>query len=108
MLTWPTNSRPQTTNTSRNLKRERDYMTTEIDIVFDGPPSHESGRFVEVESPVGRSIRFGIWVHRPDGFWALRFYTFTVSDILDALEMLSWEDREHVLDRLGVMPHQRG
>jgi hypothetical protein len=44
-----------------------------IDIVFDGPPSHESGRFVEVESPPGRSINFGEWVRREDGYWALRF-----------------------------------
>lgn len=43
-----------------------------IDIVFDGPPSHESGRFVEVESADGQSIKFGEWVERPDGFWALR------------------------------------
>jgi hypothetical protein len=28
-----------------------------LDIVFDGPPSHESGRFVEVEDIEGRSIR---------------------------------------------------
>ena len=44
-----------------------------IDIVFDGPPSHESGRFVEVESPPGKSIKIGEWIHREDGFWALRF-----------------------------------
>lgn len=44
-----------------------------VDIVFDGPPSHESGRFVEVESPPGTSVNFGEWVHRSDGYWALRF-----------------------------------
>lgn len=43
-----------------------------IDIVFDGPPSHESGRFVEVENAAGASINFGEWVERADGFWALR------------------------------------
>lgn len=42
-----------------------------IDIVFDGPPSHRSGRFVEVERD-GKSIRLGEWVARPDGMWALR------------------------------------
>lgn len=30
-----------------------------IDVVFDGPPSHESGRFVEVEDAAGRSISVG-------------------------------------------------
>ena len=43
-----------------------------VDIVFDGPPSHESGRFVEVEDSTGKSIKFGEWVKRSDGFWALR------------------------------------
>lgn len=43
-----------------------------IDVVFDGPPSHESGRFVEVEDARGASIAFGEWVERPDGMWALR------------------------------------
>jgi hypothetical protein len=47
-------------------------MSEYIDIVFDGPPSHESGRFVEVESAEGKSISIGEWVHRPDGYWALR------------------------------------
>lgn len=43
-----------------------------IDIVFDGPPSHEAPRFVEVERPPGTSIKFGEWVHRDDGYWVLR------------------------------------
>ena len=43
-----------------------------IDVVFDGPPSHESGRFVEVEDAAGRSISVGEWIDRGDGFWALR------------------------------------
>lgn len=28
-----------------------------VDIVFDGPPSHKSGRFVEVEDQDGKSIQ---------------------------------------------------
>jgi len=43
-----------------------------IDIVFDGPPGPEAGRFVEVENSEGRSIRFGDWIKRPDGYWVLR------------------------------------
>jgi hypothetical protein len=44
-----------------------------VDIVFDGPPGPEdNGRFVEVESPPGHSIRFGEWVRRAEGLWALR------------------------------------
>lgn len=47
-------------------------MTQPINIVFDGPPSHESGRFVEVETDDGKSINVGEWIKRPDGLWALR------------------------------------
>jgi hypothetical protein len=48
-------------------------MTTKhIDIVFDGPPSHVAGRFVEVEDASGRSIHFGVWLRRDDGYWVLR------------------------------------
>jgi hypothetical protein len=44
-----------------------------VDIVFDGPPGPEAGRFVEVESPPGTSIGdYGEWVHREDGYWVLR------------------------------------
>ncbi len=43
-----------------------------IDIVFDGPPGPEAGRFVEVEDGSGASFSLGEWVEREDGFWALR------------------------------------
>jgi len=43
-----------------------------IDIVFDGPPGPVAGRFVEVEDSARRSIRFGEWTKRDDGFWVLR------------------------------------
>lgn len=46
--------------------------TDHIDIVFDGPPSHQSGRFVEVEDANRRSVKFGQWVERDDGYWVLR------------------------------------
>lgn len=42
-----------------------------IDIVFDGPPSHDMPRLVEVERE-GKSISIGEWVQRDDGYWALR------------------------------------
>lgn len=43
-----------------------------VDIVFDGPPAAEAGRFVEVEDSQGRGIKFGEWLQRPDGYWVLR------------------------------------
>lgn len=47
-------------------------MSKYIDIVFDGPPSATSGRFIEVEDDQGRSVSFGEWVQRPNGQWAIR------------------------------------
>jgi len=44
---------------------------SKIQIVFDGPPSNKSGRFVEVENEEGESIAVGTWAQRPDGYWAL-------------------------------------
>lgn len=52
-------------NDHKDLKRY-------IDIVFDGPPSHVTGRFVEVENTDGASINFGEWVERDNGYWVLR------------------------------------
>lgn len=43
-----------------------------IDVLFTGPPGPEPGQFVEVEDPDGCSLRRGEWVHREDGYWALR------------------------------------
>jgi hypothetical protein len=49
----------------------------EIRVVFDGPPGPVSGRFVECETPEGRSINAGEWRERDDGFWELRIPTPT-------------------------------
>lgn len=57
------------------LDRARDLLDETgqpINVVFDGPPSHQSGRFVEVEDDDGRGLSVGTWIERPDGFWVLR------------------------------------
>jgi hypothetical protein len=46
--------------------------TGELDILFDGPPGPEAGRFVEVNDSTGKSVSLGEWIERPDGYWALR------------------------------------
>lgn len=43
-----------------------------VDVVFDGPPGHDGGRFIEVEDESGASISIGEWVDRGDGYFALR------------------------------------
>ena len=55
-----------------------------IDIVFDGPPSHESGRFVETEDENRASISIGDWVERADGYWVLRIEDPRENDRLQA------------------------
>lgn len=42
----------------------------ELHIVFDGPPSPEGCRFVEVETPDGKSTNTGKWEQRGD-YWHL-------------------------------------
>jgi hypothetical protein len=56
-----------------------------LDIVFDGPPSAVSGRFVEVEDAAGASVSCGEWIHREDGYWVLRIWARTNSPLIDAL-----------------------
>ena len=48
-----------------------------VDVVFDGPPAPESGRFIEVENEQGESVRVGEWIEddAPPGrqrYWRLR------------------------------------
>ena len=53
----------------KELIKDRDRLP--INIILDAPPSHDSGRFVEVETDDGKSIRAGEWIEK-DGYWALR------------------------------------
>jgi hypothetical protein len=46
-----------------------------LNIIFDGPPAAQSGRFIEVEDDEGRSINAGEWIDRGDGTWVLRLAT---------------------------------
>lgn len=46
-------------------------QTRTVHIVFDSPPAHESGRFIETETPDGRGAKVGQWIERADGYWAL-------------------------------------
>ena len=43
-----------------------------VQVVCDRPPGHESGAFVELEDSNGRSINFGEWIVREDGFHVLK------------------------------------
>lgn len=69
-----------------------------IDIVFDGPPSYKSGRFVEVENEKGESVRVGQWIDRGDGFWALRLDHPQEIIELKQKVLESQADSQHVRD----------
>lgn len=62
-----------------------------IDVVFDGPPGPEAGRFVEVEDASGKSIRVGEWVEDGD-LWRLRISQpeWTVRDLFAAAALNGW------------------
>lgn len=51
---------------------QRELQEWAIDVVFDGPPGPEAGRFVEVEDLSGKSVGVGQWIDRGNGLWALR------------------------------------
>lgn len=58
-----------------------------IDVVFDGPPSHESGRFVEVENEKGESVRCGQWIQENGtGLWRLRISALDIAAINKRME----------------------
>ena len=58
---------------AREVRKLRDQIENAyVDVVFDGPPGPESPRFVEVENEQGKSIDFGKWMKRFDGWWVLR------------------------------------
>lgn len=68
-----------------------------IDIVFDGPPAPESGRFIEVEDPNGWSINAGEWIDRGNGTWALRISPESTAQALYNMP----RDKGWYLDRNG-------
>lgn len=70
-----------------------------VDVVFDGPPAHESGRFVEVEDPEGRGIKAGEWIDRGNGLWALRIAIRESSLVAALVEAL--EESRDVVDHAG-------
>lgn len=78
-----------------------------IYILFDGPPSHESGRFVEVENGEGRGLgqaqTGASWCPRTDGCWALGPFAPVALELTDreraALHLVA---RERSVDRSGA------
>lgn len=75
-----------------------------IDIVFDGPPSHESGRFVEVEDERGYSVSVGQWIDRGNGLWALRLPRPTTDTVERAAVWLEAQKDDALARYAGDMP----
>lgn len=74
-------------------------------VIFDGPPCHECGRFVEVETTDGRSVRAGEWRKREDGLWALGpFFTTKATLRGKRLEAALREVRERVAQTRTPLP----
>jgi hypothetical protein len=68
-------------------------MSQPINIIFGGAPGPVAGRFVEVETDEGRSIKVGEWVERSDGLWALRITELPETPIPDYEQTPSAEKR---------------
>ena len=67
----------QTPNGEWSVLPETGKADVGLRIIFDAPPGPEAGRFVEVETPDGRSINAGEWHQRADGYWELRLAALT-------------------------------
>jgi len=69
-----------------------------INIVFDGPPRPEAGRFVEVENDAGASINAGEWSEREDGYWQLRITSIPteVAEDFDAVKSPLYDESKHI------------
>ena len=80
---------------------DRSVPAGQLEIVFDGPPSHESGRFVECEVD-GKSVNAGDWIERSDGLWALRLFPRSMpAEVVEVVEALrpfahiaEWSDED--------------
>jgi hypothetical protein len=66
------NAPPETSDIKDALELYGPPGTEYLDIVFDGPPGPEAGRFVEVENDQGKSVKVGAWMKRDGVYWALR------------------------------------
>ena len=73
-----------------------------INIVFDGPPAPNAGRFVEVENDEGQSIRIGEWVEGVNGYWSLRIDKLpgTPSKVEEALRRML-KMHEKMMDKVN-------
>lgn len=78
-----------------------------VDIVFDGPPGPEAGRFIEVEDAAGNSIKLGEWIERaervPPGYKSRRTPSRWVLRIEDPRELRRqvdgvWDVLDHRVD----------
>lgn len=77
-------------------------MKRELRVVFDGPPSHESGRFVECEDARGRGVNAGEWRQRPNGLWEL-VITELPGGVMTGFDRYARAVREYYPDVLGAM-----
>jgi hypothetical protein len=78
----------------------RPDAATPLYVIFDGPPSHESGRFVEVENLLGESVGLGgAWSQRPDGLWQLGPFfcaPVTAEPLIAALQAIHTEALDNI------------
>ena len=95
MTVQPVRGKGKRVFTANAIERPAEIQSGAIHIVFDGPPPHESGRFVEVEDSEGHGISIGEWHERDDGLWELRIPGVLVGkDEIAARDIAEEEARE--------------
>lgn len=69
-----------------------------VHVLFDGPPGPEPGRFVEVETPEGRSLRVGQWIDKGGGLWALALDVIVDHPAAEPRDPAEWNGRPPFMD----------
>lgn len=94
-MTNSTTSNTSTTTANTDFKQDKF-----VDVVFSGPPGPGCCRFVEVENQDGKSISYGRWLQRCDGYWVLRI-TDSSAPFISALkeERDAWKEKAETNDQ---------
>lgn len=81
----------------RIIQQAESVERSHIQVIFDGPPSAESGRFVEVTNDDGEGINAGDWIDLGEGYWSLRIaLNHDASELVEALKRARIELAQYV------------
>ena len=100
---YPAHARSDVPALIAALREAQGELEQEIHLVFDGPPEHVAGRFVEAENSAGESISVGRWEQRGE-YWHLIIPRAAEVERVKRLEKVAEAAREHL--HILYCPHE--